>query len=199
MYPLKKNMLTDDEKIKKIQKSFEDIMTTLWLDLEDDSLKRTPYRVAKMYVKEIFKGLNEKNKPEMRSFENKYHYDEMVTVKDIKVHTACEHHLVPIVWKAYVAYIPNKKVVGLSKINRLVNYHCRRPQVQERLTEAIYQDLKKELNTENIAVYIEAKHYCVILRWIKDINSSTTTTKMGWVFMEDNNIARQEFLQIINK
>jgi len=195
MYPFKKNDLTDEQKIERISIAFEDIMKTLWLDLKDDSLQKTPYRVAKMYVQQIFKWLDDKNYPKISTFENKYKYDQMLVVKNIKVMSACEHHFVPFIWEAFIAYIPKKKVIWLSKINRIVDFYSRKPQVQERLTEEIYKDLSEKLWTKNVAVMINAKHYCVAMRWVEDVNSSTTTNKMGWVFMKDQN-ARKEFLSL---
>jgi len=193
MYPFKKNQLSDERKIEIIQDHFKTIMKTLWLDLEDDSLKKTPYRVAKMYVKEVFKWLNDDNFPRISAFENKYKYNQMLTVKHIKVMSACEHHFVPFVWEATVSYIPNDKVIWLSKINRVVDFYSRKPQVQERLTEEIHNKLVELLWTEDVAISITAKHYCVIMRWVEDVNSETTTNKLWWVFMVDSS-ARQEFL-----
>ncbi len=197
MYPYKKNNLSNDEKINIIQKNFENIMITLWLNLEDDSLKKTPYRVAKMFVSEIFKWLDTKNQPTISTFDNKFNYDEIVIVRDIKVFSFCEHHFLPFVWKAYVGYIPNDKVVGLSKISRIVDYFSRKPQVQERLTEEIYLELKKVLNTENIFIVIKASHYCMIIRWIEDINASTITSKAEGVFRK-NEKTRNEFMKLLN-
>lgn len=169
--------LSDEEKMAKIEPLFKEIMETLGLDLTDDSLADTPKRVAKMYVKEIFKGLNPANKPSMSSFENSYNYNEMLVEKNITVFSNCEHHFVPIHGKAHVAYIPSGKVIGLSKLNRIVDYYCSRPQVQERLTIQIAQDLQKVLGTKDVAVIIEADHMCVASRGIKDVNSSTTTAQ----------------------
>lgn len=195
MYPFKKNNLSKEEKIDIISSNFENIMKTLWLDLNDDSLKKTPHRVAKMYVNEIFKWLNDKNYPSISTFENKYKYNQMLIVKNIKIMSACEHHFVPFIWQAFIAYIPKRKVIWLSKINRIVDFYSRKPQVQERLTEEIYRDLVEKLWTEDIAIMINAVHYCVVMRWVEDINSNTTTSKMGWVFLQDNN-ARKEFLSL---
>ena len=150
--------LSDDEKIAKIQDNFKTIMETLGLDLSDDSLKGTPYRVAKMYVKEIFSGLDPKNKPKVALFDNKYQYNEMLIEKNILLQSTCEHHFLPIYGKAHVAYIANGNVIGLSKINRLVQHYAKRPQVQERLSIQIMEELKRVLNTEDVAVYIDAKH-----------------------------------------
>lgn len=191
--PMIENNLTDEEKIEKIKEHFAEIMTTLWLDLTDDSLKDTPKRVAKMYVKEVFRGLNEKNFPSVSTFENKYEYDHMLVVKDIKVQSHCEHHFVPFLGKAHVAYIPNGRVVWLSKINRIVDFYCRMPQVQERLTELIHDKLCEVLGTKDVAVVIEAKHLCVSMRGVKDTDSSTVSTKLGGSFKEKLAV-RNEFL-----
>jgi len=184
--------LSDEEKIEIIARHFNGIMETLGLDLSDDSLKDTPNRVAKMYVKEIFSGLNPKNKPSISLFENTYHYTEMLIEKDITLFSYCEHHFVPIIGKAHVAYIPAKKVIGLSKINRLVQYYSKRPQVQERLTIQIAEGLKEVLQTEDVAVKIEASHLCVASRGIKDTQSSTTTTAFFGRFQQEK--TRIEFL-----
>lgn len=187
--------LDTDTKIELISAHFEEIMKILGLDLEDDSLKDTPGRVAKMYVNEVFKGLNPENKPAVTLFDNKYDYDEMLLEKDIKVHSFCEHHFVPIIGKAHVAYISNGKVIGLSKINRIVDYFSRRPQVQERLTVQIANELKKVLQTEDVAVAITANHMCVTLRGIKDQDSSTYTSSFHGKFKERE--YRKEFLDQI--
>jgi len=184
--------LSDEEKIEIIARHFNGIMETLGLDLSDDSLKDTPNRVAKMYVKEIFSGLNPKNIPSISLFENTYHYTEMLIEKDITLFSYCEHHFVPIIGKAHVAYIPAKKVIGLSKINRLVQYYSKRPQVQERLTIQIAEGLKEVLQTEDVAVKIEASHLCVASRGIKDTQSSTTTTAFFGRFQQEK--TRIEFL-----
>jgi len=168
--------LDDDTKVELIQEHFKEIMNILGLDLTDDSLKGTPYRVAKMYVKEVFSGLNPKNKPNVKLFENKYQYNEMLIEKDITFYSNCEHHFVPIIGKAHVAYIANGQVIGLSKINRIVQYFAKRPQVQERLTVQIGEELKKLLNTEHIAVVIDAVHLCVSSRGVEDTSSSTITS-----------------------
>jgi len=185
-------ILDDHTKIDKISYHFREIMETLGLDLNDDSLKGTPKRVAKMFVKEIFSGLNPKNKPGVTLFENKFRYNQMLVEKNIKVHSYCEHHFVPIIGKAHVAYISNGKVIGLSKINRIVDYFAKRPQVQERLTEQIAQELKYVLQTEDVAVLIEAEHMCVAMRGIKDSESSTTTSSFHGKFLERD--YRNEFL-----
>lgn len=189
--------LDTDSKIKIISKHFEEIMRVLGLDLDDDSLSGTPDRVAKMYVNEIFSGLNPENKPPITLFDNKYNYEEMLVEKDIKVHSFCEHHFVPIIGKAHVAYISNGKVIGLSKINRIVDYFARRPQVQERLTVQIAEELKEALHTEDVAVAITADHMCVTLRGIKDQGSSTYTSSFHGKFKEKE--YRQEFLDQIKK
>jgi GTP cyclohydrolase I len=187
--------LSDDEKIAQIEYHFRQIMETLGLDLTDDSLKGTPKRVAKMYIKEIFSGLDPKNKPSVALFENKYQYNEMLVEKNISFYSNCEHHFVPIMGKAHVAYIANGKVVGLSKLNRIVQHFAKRPQVQERLTMQIARELQDVLGTEDVAVYIDAKHLCVSSRGIKDESSSTVTSYYGGKFQEV--ATRQEFLQAI--
>jgi len=173
---------SEDEKIEIIQEHFKAIMETLGLDLDDDSLKGTPKRVAKMYVKEMFWGLNPNNKPEVSHFKNKFKYNEMLIEKDIHFYTNCEHHFVPFFGNAHVAYIPNGKVIGLSKLNRIVEYFAKRPQVQERMTMQISNELKKILGTENVAVIINAKHLCVASRGIKDNSSHTTTSEYSGRF-----------------
>lgn len=188
--------LSDDEKIAQIEYHFRQIMETLGLDLTDDSLKGTPKRVAKMYIKEIFSGLDPKNKPAVALFDNKYQYNEMLVEKNISFYSNCEHHFVPIMGKAHVAYIANGKVVGLSKLNRIVQYFAKRPQVQERLTMQIARELQDVLGTEDVAVYIDAKHLCVSSRGIKDESSSTVTSYYGGKFQEA--ATRQEFLQAID-
>ncbi len=187
--------LDDDIKIELIQKHFREIMHILGLDLNDDSLKGTPKRVAKMFVKEIFSGLNPKNKPKARLFENKYKYDQMLVEKDITVFSNCEHHFVPIIGKAHVAYISNGKVIGLSKINRIVQYYAKRPQVQERLTMQIGNELKEMLQTEDVAVIVDAEHLCVSSRGIQDTTSSTVTSFYSGKFEDED--TRREFLTYI--
>src|SRR5690349_16125056 len=177
--------LTDEEKIEKIKKDVENILTTLGMDLTDDSLKGTPNRVAKMFVKEIFGGLNPAKKPSSSTFDNKYKYNEMLVEKNIVVYSTCEHHLLPIVGRAHVAYISNGKVVGLSKMNRIVDYYAKRPQVQERLTIQIVEELKRVLNTEDVACVIDAKHLCVNSRGIRDIESSTVTSEFSGAFQNE--------------
>ena len=187
--------LSDDMKIEKIEHHFRAIMETLGLDLTDDSLKGTPYRVAKMYVKEIFEGLNPANKPKIALFANKYGFHDMLVEKNINFYSNCEHHFVPIFGKVHVAYIPEKKVIGLSKINRVVQHFAKRPQVQERLTIQIGRELSKILETENIAVIVDAKHLCVSSRGIKDESSATVTCYYGGAFEET--AKKEEFLKYI--
>ena len=187
--------LNDDEKVAIIEKHFVGILETLGMDLSDDSLKRTPHRVAKMYVKEIFSGLHPANKPQVTLFENKYRYSQMLVEKDIAVYSMCEHHLVPIYGKAHVAYISNGEVIGLSKINRIVKYFSKRPQVQERLTRQIAQELKETLKTEDVAVVIDAAHMCVAARGVEDVNSATVTADLGGQFKKE--ATRLEFLRYI--
>ncbi|MGF7233123.1 GTP cyclohydrolase I FolE [Arachidicoccus sp.] len=190
--------LSDDEKISKIEYHFAEIMHTLGLDLSDDSLRGTPKRVAKMFVKELFSGLNPYNKPTISLFDNKYGYKNMLIEKDITLYSNCEHHFVPIIGKVHVGYIPNKQVIGLSKINRLVQYYAKRPQVQERLTVQISEALKEILQHNDVAVIIEADHLCVASRGIKDTNSFTVTANYSGQF--ENEATKQEFLsQIYNK
>ncbi|MBA2612149.1 MAG: GTP cyclohydrolase I FolE [Bacteroidetes bacterium] len=188
--------ITEEEKIAKIELCFKEIMETLGLDLNDDSLKGTPNRVAKMYVKEIFNGLDPSNKPSIKLFENKYHYNQMLVEKDITFYSNCEHHFVPFFGKAHVAYISNGSVIGLSKLNRIVNYYAKRPQVQERLTMQIARELKEILKTEDIAVIINAKHLCVSSRGIKDDSSSTITSFYGGKFADEH--TKKEFLSYLN-
>lgn len=184
--------MEDETKIELIEKHFRHIMEIIGLDLTDDSLKGTPNRVAKMYVKEIFSGLDPKNKPAMTLFDNKYKYNQMLVEKDIAVFSNCEHHFVPIYGKAHVAYISSGKVIGLSKLNRIVAYYSRRPQVQERLTVQIATELKRALKTEDVAVVIDARHMCVQSRGIQDAGSSTVTSYYGGKF--ENEDTRKEFL-----
>ncbi|AHF14534.1 GTP cyclohydrolase I FolE [Niabella soli] len=187
--------LSTDEKIRRIKYHFAKIMDTLGLDLEDDSLKDTPGRVAKMYVNELFSGLNPDNKPRISLFENKYGYKKMLVEKDITFYSSCEHHFVPIIGRAHVAYIPGKQVVGLSKINRLVHYYARRPQVQERLTIQIAEALKEILRHNDVAVVIEAEHLCVASRGIKDTAATTVTASYSGQF--ENETIKQELLAYI--
>ena len=186
---------SDDQKITEIESHFRAIMETLGLDLNDDSLKGTPRRVAKMYVQEIFNGLNPANKPSMALFENKYKYNEMLVEKNISFYSNCEHHFVPIIGKAHVAYISNGQVIGLSKLNRLVQYYAKRPQVQERLTMQIGKDLQKILGTDDVAIVIDAKHLCVASRGVEDDTSSTITAFYGGQFREEKK--KSEFLKYI--
>lgn len=185
---------SDDEKIAVIQEHFAKIMETLGLDLSDDSLSGTPYRFAKMYVKELFYGLNPDNKPKISTFENKYGYRKMLVEQNITIDSSCEHHFLPITGYAHVGYIPKDIVVGLSKINRLVDYYAHRPQVQERLCLQILKDLQKVLGTENVIVIVNAKHLCVSSRGIKDKNSYTTTVEYGGSFKDI--AVRNEFFKI---
>lgn len=188
-------LMNDEQKIQVIGNHFRAIMTALGLDLKDDSLKGTPKRVAKMFVEEVFSGLNEKNKPEITLFENKYQYNKMLVEKGITLFSYCEHHFVPIIGKAHVAYISKGKVIGLSKINRLVQYYAKRPQVQERLTVQIAEGLKKAIGTEDVAVLIDAVHLCVASRGIKDTNSSTITANYSGKFINEG--IKNEFLTLI--
>ena len=196
--PMVDNGLTDDEKIAEIKDKFTDIMNALGLDLADDSLIDTPNRVAKMYVKEIFFGLDYKHFPKATTVDNKMKYDEMVIERNINVQSNCEHHFVIIDGSCHISYIPKNKVLGLSKLNRIVQFFSKRPQIQERLTEQIYYALSYILDTEDIGVIIEAAHYCVKSRGIQDVNSDTVTSKMGGCFKTDPE-ARKEFLSIVNK
>jgi len=185
---------SDDVKIKNIEYHFKMIMEEMGLDLTDDSLSGTPYRVAKMYVKELFYGLNPVNKPKLSTFENKYGYNKMLVEQNITIDSACEHHFLPIIGHAHVAYVPKDKVIGLSKINRLVNYYARRPQVQERLDLQILKNLQEVLDTKDVIVSITAKHLCVSSRGIKDQHSYTTTLEYGGCFSEPE--IRNEFLKL---
>ena len=195
--PMKSNAfdMSDDDKIAKIQEHFTAIMETLGLDLTDDSLSQTPKRVAKMYVKEIFSGLNPANKPSVTLFENKYGYNQMLVEKNISLYSMCEHHFVPIIGKAHVAYIANGKVIGLSKIHRMVKYYAKRPQVQERLTKQITEALKATLGIEDVAVAIDARHMCVECRGVEDVTSSTITSALSGQFL--NEPTRSEILRFI--
>jgi len=189
--------LDDDTKIDLIEMHFREIMNIMGLDLNDDSLKDTPRRVAKMYIKEHFKGLNPANKPYATLFQNKYNYEQMVIEKEISFYSNCEHHFVPIIGKAHVGYISNGLVVGLSKINRIVEYYSKRPQVQERMTIQIANELMDSLKTDDVAVIIEAKHLCVSSRGIKDDTSMTSTSALFGKFLEMD--TRSEFLRLIGK
>lgn len=188
--------LDDEEKIDRIEKHFREIMNILGLDLTDDSLNGTPRRVAKMYVKEVFSGLNPKNRPHARLFDNKYNYDQMLVEKDITFYSHCEHHFVPIYGKAHVAYFSSGKVIGLSKINRIVQYFSKRPQVQERLTVQIGKEMERVLQTEHVGVVIDANHMCVASRGVGDTNSKTGTAYFSGKFNDEN--IKREFLNYIN-
>ncbi|MEM5565206.1 GTP cyclohydrolase I FolE [Psychroserpens sp. AS72] len=196
--PLRKDAfeLTSTEKIDIIKDNVRHILETLGLDLKDDSLKGTPNRVAKMFVNEIFGGLDPAKKPSASTFDNKYKYGEMLVEKNITVYSTCEHHLLPIVGKAHIAYISNGTVVGLSKMNRIVDYFAKRPQVQERLTIQVVKELQKVLNTQDVACVIDAKHLCVNSRGIKDVASSTVTSEFGGLFKTKE--TKREFLDYIS-
>lgn len=196
--PMKENAfeLSDEEKKNRIAFHFSEIMDTLGLDLSDDSLQGTPGRVAKMFIEEIFSGLDPKNKPKIALFDNKYQYNQMLVEKDITFYSNCEHHFVPIIGKAHVAYISSGKVIGLSKLNRMVQFFAKRPQVQERLTNQIATELQKVLQTESVAVIIDAKHLCVSSRGIKDDTSSTVTCFYGGEFEDHQKII--ELQNLIN-
>lgn len=189
-------LLSDEQKMVLIENKFRDIMNILGLDLTDDSLNGTPHRVAKMFVKEIFSGLNPENKPKISVFDNKFKYGEMLVEKNINMNSTCEHHFLPIVGKAHVAYVSSGQVIGLSKINRVVDYFARRPQVQERLTVQIANELKRILKTEDVAVIIDAKHLCVSSRGIQDEGSSTITAEYGGVFKDP--LRKEEFLKYLS-
>ncbi len=187
--------LSDEEKIERIAGNVKEILATLGMDLTDDSLKGTPLRVAKAYVNELFGGLNPKNMPKLSTFNNNYQYGEMLVEKNIVVYSTCEHHLLPIVGRAHVAYISKGKVIGLSKMNRIVDYFAKRPQVQERLTMQVVQALQKALGTDDVACVIDAKHLCVNSRGVRDISSSTVTAEFGGAFKNEK--TKQEFLNYI--
>ena len=187
--------ISDKEKIEKIQENVKEILETLGMDLTDDSLQGTPKRVAKAFVNELFMGLNPQNKPSASTFENTYKYGEMLVEKNIIVYSTCEHHLLPIIGRAHVAYISNGKVIGLSKMNRIVEYYAKRPQVQERLTMQVVQAMQEALGTQDVACVIDAKHLCVNSRGIKDIESSTVTAEFGGAFK--NKETKREFLDYI--
>lgn len=196
--PLKKNAhtLSDEKKKERISFLFKEIMDVLGLDLTDDSLKGTPDRVAKMYVEEVFSGLNPKNKPSIALFENKYQYNQMLVEKNISFYSNCEHHFVPIFGKVHIAYISSGKVIGLSKLNRIVQYFALRPQVQERMTMQIGKELQRILETDDVAVIVDAKHLCVASRGIKDDTSATVTTFYGGAFNNHQKITEfQNYLQ----
>lgn len=187
--------MDDDLKMELIENHFREIMNVLGLDLNDDSLSGTPQRVAKMFVKEIFAGLNPENRPDIKLFENSYKYNEMLIEKNITFYSNCEHHFVPIIGKAHVAYISSGKVIGLSKLNRLVQYYAKRPQVQERLTMQIAEDLKVTLGTEDVAILIDAVHLCVSSRGVQDTNSSTITSHFSGKFKNES--TRAEFIRLV--
>ena len=195
--PTTPNQIDRKEKIDVIERHFTEIMKTLSLDLSDDSLIETPKRVAKMYVNEIFWGLDYEAFPKCTTVDNKMKYDEMVVERNVNVQSNCEHHFVVIDGLATVGYIPKQKVLGLSKINRVVEYFSKRPQIQERLTEQVYHALQYILETDDIAVVIDAQHYCVKSRGVEDVGSSTVTSKLGGVFRTDPAV-RQEFMNIVN-
>ncbi|MFN3755704.1 MAG: GTP cyclohydrolase I FolE [Flavobacterium sp.] len=188
---------TDEEKMEVIEEHFHIIMEALGLDMTDDSLRGTPHRVAKMFVKEIFSGLSPENKPKISVFENSYHYDKMLVEANISFNSTCEHHFLPIVGKAHLGYVSNGKVIGLSKLNRIVDYYARRPQVQERMIMQIFNELKQVLNTDDVIVIIEAEHLCVSSRGIKDSSSYTSTIQYGGIFEQKEH--REDFFNLLNK
>lgn len=188
---------SDAEKMANIEKYFHSIMLEMGMDMTDDSLQGTPHRVAKMFIQEIFSGLNPANKPKISVFENSYHYDKMLVEANISFNSTCEHHFLPIVGKAHIGYVSSGKVIGLSKLNRIVDYYSRRPQVQERLIMQIFNELKSVLETENVIVVMEATHLCVSSRGIKDESSFTSTIQYGGVFNEKEN--RNDFFNLINQ
>jgi GTP cyclohydrolase I len=188
---------TDYQKMSTIEKHFHAIMEEMGLDMTDDSLKGTPHRVAKMFIQEIFSGLNPANKPKISVFENSYHYDKMLVEANISFNSTCEHHFLPIIGKAHIGYVSSGKVIGLSKLNRIVDYYSRRPQVQERLIMQIFNELKSVLETDNVIVVMEAKHLCVSSRGIKDESSFTSTIQYGGLFNEKEN--RNDFFSLLNK
>lgn len=187
---------TDLQKMEVIEKYFYGIMHEMGMDMTDDSLKGTPHRVAKMFIQEIFSGLDPKNKPKISVFDNSYNYDKMLVETNINFNSTCEHHFLPIIGKAHIGYISSGKVIGLSKLNRIVDYYSRRPQVQERLIMQIFNELKTALKTDNVIVVMEAKHLCVSSRGIKDESSFTSTIQYGGVFNEKEN--RNDFFNLIN-
>ena len=189
--------LSIEDKQKILEDKFTEILKILGLDLSNDSLSKTPERISKMFLKEIFWGLDKNNFPKCTTIENKMNYDELIVVKDITVNSFCEHHFLPFLGKCHIAYLPDKKILGLSKFNRIVEFFCKRPQVQERLTEQIFYSLSEILGTKNIAVIIEAKHTCVAVRGVEDIQSLTFTSKMGGIFK--NNNTKKEFLNLIRR
>jgi GTP cyclohydrolase IA len=186
----------DEQKMQAIEHHFQAIMEEMGLDMTDDSLKGTPHRVAKMFIKEIFSGLDPKNKPKISIFDNSYHYDKMLVEADINFNSTCEHHFLPIIGKAHIGYVSSGKVIGLSKLNRIVDYYARRPQVQERLIMQIFNELQAVLDTDDVIVVMEAKHLCVSSRGIKDESSYTSTIQYGGIFNEKEN--RNDFFSMIN-
>jgi GTP cyclohydrolase I len=188
---------SDEEKMNAIEKHFYDIMYEMGMDMTDDSLKGTPHRVAKMFIKEIFSGLHPENKPKISVFENSYHYDKMLVEANISFNSTCEHHFLPIIGKAHIGYVSSGKVIGLSKLNRIVDYYSRRPQVQERLIMQIFNELKSVLETDNVIIVMEAKHLCVSSRGIKDESSYTSTIQYGGIFNEKEN--RNDFFNLIKQ
>lgn len=187
---------SEEQKMEAIEKHFHFIMEEMGLDMTDDSLRGTPHRVAKMFIQEIFSGLDPKNKPKISVFENSYNYDKMLVEANISFNSTCEHHFLPIVGKAHIGYVSSGKVIGLSKLNRIVDYYSRRPQVQERLIMQIFNELKTVLETDNVIVVMEAKHLCVSSRGIKDESSFTSTIQYGGIFDEKEN--RNDFFNLIN-
>jgi GTP cyclohydrolase I len=187
---------SEEQKMEAIEKHFHFIMEEMGLDMTDDSLKGTPHRVAKMFIQEIFSGLDPKNKPKISVFNNSYNYDKMLVEANISFNSTCEHHFLPIVGKAHIGYVSSGKVIGLSKLNRIVDYYSRRPQVQERLIMQIFNELKTVLETDNVIVVMEAKHLCVSSRGIKDESSFTSTIQYGGIFDEKEN--RNDFFNLIN-
>ena len=188
---------SDDQKMKSIETHFHSIMEEMGLDMTDDSLKGTPHRVAKMFIKEIFSGLDPQNKPKISVFENSYHYDKMLVEANISFNSTCEHHFLPIIGKAHIGYVSSGKVIGLSKLNRIVDYFSRRPQVQERLIMQIFNELKSVLETDNVIVVMEAKHLCVSSRGIKDESSFTSTIQYGGIFNDKEN--RNDFFNLVKQ
>ncbi|TBX67505.1 GTP cyclohydrolase I FolE [Flavobacterium silvisoli] len=188
---------SDEEKMLSIENHFYNIMEEMGLDMTDDSLKGTPHRVAKMFIQEIFSGLNPANKPKISVFENSYQYDKMLVEANISFNSTCEHHFLPIIGKAHIGYVSSGKVIGLSKLNRIVDYYARRPQVQERLVMQIFNELKTVLQTENVILVMEAKHLCVSSRGIKDESSYTSTIQYGGIFNEKEN--RNDFFNLIQQ
>lgn len=188
---------SDAEKMATIEKHFHIIMEEMGLDMSDDSLRGTPHRVAKMFIQEIFSGLNPANKPKISVFENSYHYDKMLVEANISFNSTCEHHFLPIIGKAHIGYISNGKVIGLSKLNRIVDYYARRPQVQERMIMQIFNELKTVLDTDDVIVVVEAEHLCVSSRGIKDNSSYTSTIQYGGIFNEKEN--RNDFFNLLKK